>query len=187
MLGKCLRPLAAALYKKHFDIAELLHQHGAAVGILGYCDQTLLHAALLGGFADTAQWILDHGMDVGSQQHLRMTSFYDDDSEDEYLWPTISVGARDEDNRTPLHLASLRGYVEIVEQLLRQRANVTARSSGYFTPLHLASFSESAETVRVLIEHGADVNARGEFDRTPLHLASPWVSSDIASLCKGLI
>ncbi len=66
--GRCPGPLAAALNKRHFDIAELLYQHGADVGIRGPGNWTLLHAASVGRFVDIAQWLLDHCVDAHSQQ-----------------------------------------------------------------------------------------------------------------------
>ena len=44
-VGQNLSPLVAALHNRHFDIAELLYQHGADVGIRGDDNRTLLHAA----------------------------------------------------------------------------------------------------------------------------------------------
>ena len=54
-------PLVAALYKRHFDVAELLHQHGAPVDLRSIINRTPLQAASGDGFIDVAQWLLTHG------------------------------------------------------------------------------------------------------------------------------
>jgi len=54
-------PLAAALHKKHFDVAELLYQHGAVVDVTGYINRTPLISTAMDGFTDRARWLLAHG------------------------------------------------------------------------------------------------------------------------------
>ena len=61
-------PLAAALHKRHFDVAELLIKHGAAVNVIGYSDRTPLQAASEDGLIDVVQWLIDHGADAESLQ-----------------------------------------------------------------------------------------------------------------------
>ena len=61
-------PLVAALHKHHFDIAELLYQHGADVGFRGNKNRTLLHASSETGIVDTTQWLLDHYVDGHSRR-----------------------------------------------------------------------------------------------------------------------
>jgi ankyrin repeat protein len=60
---------------RHFDVAELLCQHGAAVDVRGYNNRTLLHAASEDGFIDVVQWLLDHGADADLQDDDRGIQF----------------------------------------------------------------------------------------------------------------
>jgi hypothetical protein len=55
--GRILAPLQAALYKSHFHIANLLHEHGAVVDVRGQLTRTPLHAASIscGGYSITVQ------------------------------------------------------------------------------------------------------------------------------------
>jgi ankyrin repeat protein len=57
-------PLVAALRRKHFRIAELLHRHGADVNIRDKSNGTFLQAACIDGIPDIVQWLLNHGADV---------------------------------------------------------------------------------------------------------------------------
>ena len=81
------------------------------------------------------------------------------------------VNFRDFENLTPLHMASLRGYEQIVRVLLECDADVTAQNDDGETPLHVASKEGHLQVVRVLLEHGASTKARDKFGSTPLHLA----------------
>ena len=149
ILGRCLSPLVAALYKRHFDIAQLLYQRGADLYITDYRNRTLLHAASVDGSVDIAQWLFAHGVDAMLQQ---------------------------EDCTTPLHLAAQNGQFEFVRMLLGHGIIVNAKNRDNRTSLHLASEAGQVEIVRLLLQHGADIGARDLYNGTPLHLASRCVS-----------
>ena len=108
---------------------------------------TPLHYAALWGFDSIVEFlILEHSQDVNSRN--------------------FAAGV------TPLHLASLRGYVKAAHVLIGLGADVTARAHDKATPLHVASFGGRVEIVHMLIERGADVTAQDEDGNTSLHDAS---------------
>ena len=134
--GPCGRnptPLAAALQGGHLDIAELLYQCSADLHIRNDNNMTLLHAASEGGLVDVAKWLFDHGILDDSQQDNHRTL------PDGQSWKGISIDAEDDNNNTPLHLASEAGHFEIVRELLMRGADVAAKDRRLRTPLHLAS------------------------------------------------
>jgi hypothetical protein len=61
--GRNYSPLAAALHKRHFDVAELLYQHGAGVDVTGFTSHTPLQVASAQRLIDVVRWLLDHGAD----------------------------------------------------------------------------------------------------------------------------
>ena len=141
--GRRRSPLGAALYKRHFHVAELLHQHGASVDVTDYNNQTLLQAASVDGHSDVARWLLKRGADPISQQN--------------------DLGA-------PIHLATANGHPEVIEMLLEYEVNIDSADKDGRTPLHLASSSGKAEIVRLLLDRGANANAVDKNGWTPLSL-----------------
>ena len=89
------------------------------------------------------------------------------------------LNARDNNGRTPLHLALELGRGEIVDSLIARGADVNLPDKDNNSPLHYAAVSGDAGLVRSLLEKGAatindtSCTQRGGFvgDWTPLHLA----------------
>ncbi|XP_057537158.1 integrin-linked protein kinase 1-like [Amaranthus tricolor] len=65
------------------------------------------------------------------------------------------VNFRDIDNRTPLHVASCQGYVEVVDLLIQMNADVDPKDRWGSTPLADAIFYKNHEVVKLLENHGA--------------------------------
>ena len=59
--GRNPTPLAAALQGGHLDIAELLYEAGADLGIRNPTNMTLLHAVSEAESLAVAKWLFDHG------------------------------------------------------------------------------------------------------------------------------
>ena len=219
-VGKNKSPLAAALYNRHFQVAELLYQHGAVLPT-GHKSRTLLHAAFADGMVDVAEWLLNidadasarvphnhrtplhfaaanrhpdivqislgHGADVdataGTDHDAPLHGVSSSGQADIVLIEQeVDVHARDQDQSTPLHLASSRGNAKTVQLLIKHGADVHVRDQSQSTPLHLASFDGKAKIARLLIQHGADVDARDQGQSTPLHLASIMGAAETVQL-----
>ncbi|CAK4490319.1 unnamed protein product, partial [Aphanomyces euteiches] len=63
------------------------------------------------------------------------------------------------ERRTPLHLASNEGYIDVAKHLVDNRADVDAADIYGRAPLHLASQRGHLDVVKHLIDIGADINA----------------------------
>jgi len=148
--GRLVTPLVAALYKEHFQVAELLFQHGADLDVRGGFDNTPLTIACSIGPEDVVPWLLDHGTDIN---------------------------ARTEWGSTSLHLAALHGQSKSFQALLEYGADVSARDEWGSTPLHYLSQMGQCPTDRpiegaqLLLKHGADIGAKDNQSRTPRQLA----------------
>jgi len=62
------------------------------------------------------------------------------------------------DNFTPLHIAGLKGYVEVVREVLNNGANVNTANKCGDTPLYIAGGNRHVEVVRELLSYGASGN-----------------------------
>lgn len=81
-----------------------------------------------------------------------------------------TVNCRNESGFTPLIIAGYRGQLEVVELLLKHKADINAKS-GEGTVLMGACFKGNVELAALLIQHNADVNSANELGTTPLMYA----------------
>jgi ankyrin repeat protein len=159
--GHVVAPLRAALFKRHFAVANLLYKHGAVVDVENDVGETLLHAASVSKNVDIMRWLLGHGADAN-------------------VWNYVG--------RTPLHYAVLNMHFEAIQVLLDHGVDIDWQSITGKTPLCdlLTSFSTSSEgmvdMVRQLLEHGADTNIPNQDHSTALHLASSYGRPEVARL-----
>ena len=102
----------------------------------------------------------------------------------------IDPNARDEDDRTPLHIAVAASWKNenpaVLAALLGVGADPNARDESGMTPLHSAAYNDiSAVLAAALLEGGADPNARDRYDGTPLHNAVWNETSAVLSVLLG--
>ncbi|CAF0976346.1 unnamed protein product [Didymodactylos carnosus] len=85
------------------------------------------------------------------------------------------ITKRNNDYRTPLHEACLRGKVAFIQYLLEKIITKERHSllevvdDELKTALHIAADVGQVEIVKLLIEYGANIEARDMNDSTPLH------------------
>jgi ankyrin repeat protein len=92
------------------------------------------------------------------------------------------INVQDAQGFTPLHLASGKGHIEIVEFLLNHGADIELEIFNGVTPLMLAAQYVTNETIKTLLEHGAKVNHKDESGRTALHNAAAYNGKEIMNL-----
>jgi ankyrin repeat protein len=76
---------------------------------------------------------------------------------------------KDNDGRTPLHLAAMNGYYLTTQYLLANGANPNIKDNDGRTPLHLAATSGSDLTIQSLLAKRANPNIQDNLGNTPLH------------------
>ena len=80
----------------------------------------------------------------------------------------------DKFGRSPLHVASAVDYVDMVEFLLENGADVAAKTYGECqTALHFAAKNDAVNAIKMLLAHKSDINCTDYKDRTPLQVRGP--------------
>jgi serine/threonine-protein phosphatase 6 regulatory ankyrin repeat subunit A/serine/threonine-protein phosphatase 6 regulatory ankyrin repeat subunit B len=95
------------------------------------------------------------------------------------------INVQDVQGFTPLHLASSKGHIEIVEFLLNHGADTELEIFNGETPLMLAAQYArygQYETIKTLLEHGAKVNHKDEDGGTALHKAAMYSGKEVMNL-----
>ncbi|NXC13373.1 BARD1 protein, partial [Corythaeola cristata] len=83
-----------------------------------------------------------------------------------------TIARRNYKGETLLHVASIKGDLAAVEQLLRNGADPNVKDNAGWTPLHEACNHGHKEVVELLLQHKALVNTTGYQNDSPLHDAA---------------
>ena len=174
-------PLSAALFKRHFRVANLLYNHGAVVDAQGIDKFTALHEASSDERVDILRWLLDHGADKNARSKSLWTPLYmaalrkEPEAVQVLLEYNANTDLQNIDGETPLYRALNsrleEKVVDIVRRLLEHRADPNIRTK-HTTPLHRASSRGFLETARLLLRYGAKVNEKDEEGKTPLQVVA---------------
>jgi ankyrin repeat protein len=82
-------------------------------------------------------------------------------------------------NTTPLSIATLKGYKDIIIELLNRNANINTETILKRSPLHHAIVHNNKDIVTILLNHNANIMTIDENNDTPLHYASQTGNKDI--------
>ncbi|NXU11815.1 BARD1 protein, partial [Pardalotus punctatus] len=83
-----------------------------------------------------------------------------------------TIARRNYKGETWLHVASIKGDLAAVEQLLKNGADPNVKDNAGWTPLHEACNHGHREVVELLLQHRALVNTTGYQNDSPLHDAA---------------
>ena len=184
--GGCIvAPLPAALFKRHFRVANLLHSYGAILDIQDTVKSTPLYRASYYGQVDVMRWLLDHGADAGAPTRSRYTPLSGAACELHLeavrvlLEHNPDINSQCDKGETPLYgvLTAPRAsesegkIVDIVRQLLKHGADPDIRKNDHSAPLHRASSRGLLEAAHLLLSYGAKVDEKDKKGRTPFQWA----------------
>lgn len=87
----------------------------------------------------------------------------------------LDVNRSDDHGKSPLFIASQKGFIEIVKLLIQRKdIKLDKRNEKSQTPLHIACNSGSLEIVKLLVENAADLEQCDGKGNTPLMIACRW-------------
>ncbi|CAF3700278.1 unnamed protein product [Adineta steineri] len=69
---------------------------------------------------------------------------------------------------TALHVACAKGYLDVIDILLRAGANINSVDNDGWTPLHAAAHWDKHDIIKFLLERNADLDSKNFAGQTPL-------------------
>lgn len=142
-------------------------------------NQTLLHFVAHYGHATICSLLLRKRL---------LPDTYMCSADNDVAMPSLEddISRMDEDMRTPLHYAALKGHTQVVRILLSGGASIHAQDAYGWTALHAAANNGHADVVKVLVQADADPTIPDKKGQTPLHLsASNGHANATLSLLQG--
>ncbi|RGP69897.1 ankyrin repeat-containing [Fusarium longipes] len=146
LINHCEEPFLRATRKGQVDMVKFLVQRGIDTLYKDKQGQTALHKACISGESELARLFIED---------MKM-----------------SPDSTDESQRTPLYFAAERGYTEIVDCLIKNKADVNALDRRWETPLFKPAGNGHVEIVDRLLLAGTDATKLDMWRRTPLRFAA---------------
>ena len=179
-------PLSSALVMGNAEIVQLILAADNCGVNIGSAPENPVNLALLAGMYQVIPKMLQLGADVSSiDSRLLWSSVFEPvDYQHVLLLKTLlenkivkvdqKVEFFDENfNAFPIHIASTAGSIEIVELLLRHKADPNIPAEDGDTALHMATKMNKVSVVNCLLSNGANLNAVDEHNgATALHYAA---------------
>ncbi|XP_018569142.1 uncharacterized protein LOC108909316 [Anoplophora glabripennis] len=194
--------LHVAVNKGHFSLIEYLVKIGVDVTVRDNCGHTVLHLAIEACSSDvispfmrlphhyndidvndcTMQYLTFNAVDIGAINFDDCLDSTNMEPRGKKLYLDIIkivvtkcgevVDIKDETGCTALHLAVLKGQMEVVKLLVEHNTDVNIKDHRCCTALHLAVRDDRLDIVKLLVEHGAVVNNQDIDNNTALHIAT---------------
>mmetsp|Transcript_24393 Transcript_24393/g.33603 ORF Transcript_24393/g.33603 Transcript_24393/m.33603 type:complete len:193 (+) Transcript_24393:116-694(+) len=96
--------------------------------------------------------------------------------------PSANIQCKDEDGRSPLHMAAREGKLEGVKYLIQKGAQLDALNDLGWTALHSSSFFGHLDVVAELLAANAPLELQTNKGMTPLHWAAHWGHTKIINV-----
>lgn len=194
-------PLHAATFKGKLGATKLLLAKGAQINAVNADEDTPLHGVAFSSVEnpELAQALVDAGADrdyenkegrtaadiARSNGKQKLAEIMSSPKEllleaaavgnmaevTKLLKDGVTVNARKEDKKRPLHRAALGGHANVIQLLLDAKGDVNAEDKDADTPLHCAASKNKLEAAKLLLAGGASLTAKNKEGKTPADVA----------------
>ncbi|KAJ9598100.1 hypothetical protein L9F63_026796 [Diploptera punctata] len=165
-------PLIQAAVRGHFEMVELLIEHGASINACDSHGNTALTLAARECKIQIVELLLKHISDSANDitTVIWRAGFGNMDAVHDLIQNKM-INSQDEHGYTALSVAARVGKLEVLQLLLENKADVEISDMYNVTPLIQAVICGKVDIVEVLINHRACINVKGFDGQSPLLLA----------------
>ena len=179
-----LSPILVAAYHRQPGIASFLADKTVAL--------TIFEAAATGKINNILRLLardpqLVNAYAADGFQPLGLACFFGHLDVADYLIKAgapINSPSRNELRAAPIHSAAAAGHANIVELLLKHKADPNVREQNGYTPLHAAAQNGDVEMIRTLLYGGADLALRSNDGKFPVDIALEAGQTQAAKLLQ---
>ncbi|RDD39278.1 Transient receptor potential cation channel subfamily A member 1 [Trichoplax sp. H2] len=183
-------PLHLAAISCTVRSVELLLHHGANIYRKDIGGHTALHLAIKRKRTDIIQLLLRYAKSKGNNDYVSIANemgltaihFAVDSGSikntELCLQYDADIENQSNDLLTPLHVAALNGFYDIVNQLIKRGSKVNTPDSASRTGLHYAAISNNVKIMKLLLDNDAYLEAMDGSLQTPLMVAVSHDCSD---------
>ncbi|KAK5008288.1 hypothetical protein LTR60_005482, partial [Cryomyces antarcticus] len=173
-------------------VAELLSRPGIRVDLVeNSVGRSALALAAERGSTTIAEMLLQHEADPelrdnksGGTPIFNAVEWGNLNVVETMLTYDVDPFCEDDDGRTLLHAASVKGDVNILHVLKATGLSIDSPDKYGFTPLHDASRKGEFEAAEFLLESGADPVRKDDFGRSPFVVAQQYNQPEIMTLLQ---
>jgi len=168
--------LLAARYKN--QIATLLLENGAKVGMENERGEAVAHIAASKGQVELLKLLRERGVDLlaktkAGDNPLHYAVYHNQvEVVKWFLAQEVSLELKNNEGETAVHLAAGRGYIGILKILKERGASLTAKNSYGFAPFHCAACHNKVEAIEWLLEQGMPIELKDDEGSTAVHIAA---------------
>ena len=175
-------PLHFAATNGDIDIVQMLLDRGANINAQNKSGDTPLHNAVKSKKLEIVESLINRGANVNTSNRKNLIPLYIAIQKNAKEIATLllsraanSVRAKEPHSTTILHIAAKRGFLPIVEYLVKHGAydnsTYTSVSPERYTPIQLAIIHKREKVVKLLLKCEADIDAQNKFGQTILNFA----------------
>ncbi|XP_069125234.1 transient receptor potential cation channel subfamily A member 1-like isoform X2 [Argopecten irradians] len=176
-----MSPLMMACWKGHVQTTNFLLKHGAKIDDVDQTCRTALHIAVQNGHPEVISQLLENGcskiMECLDQTDQTALHYAAKKGDMPILCALLKykcrMDARDQDGKTPLHIAAEFSNSKVIDKLVQaSQAELNDTDSDGKTPIMVAAETGNYNTAQALLYHGADLTMKDEECRTATMLAT---------------